>query len=205
MKMIWCGLKIRENCHVLVSKFHGNINSKTLGCRTIKSVFMDLRWCFIASWGLKGLIPWLINILFNYIYLIIQSCDVINTIAKLLLFYEGTGGNKNESGFRALLRTYKLNWARMYNYGNIATEGSPKPGLCPTPISIDFKFLSSSQYHGQHCTLHTFEQFGVLYMQNNDDKYLARPGFEPGTSRLQAPVDTNEPLGRPHIVTEPYF
>ena len=30
-------------------------------------------------------------------------------------------------------------------------------------------------------------------MHNHDDKYPARPGFEPGTSRLQAPVDTNVP------------
>ena len=32
-------------------------------------------------------------------------------------------------------------------------------------------------------------------MNNHDDKYLARAGFEPGTPRLQAPVDTNEPSG----------
>ena len=38
-------------------------------------------------------------------------------------------------------------------------------------------------------------------MHNYDDNYLARQGFEPGTSRLQAlvdtnaPVDTNEPSG----------
>ena len=37
-------------------------------------------------------------------------------------------------------------------------------------------------------------------MHNHDDKYPARPRFEPetprsGTSRLQAPVDTNEPSG----------
>ena len=32
-------------------------------------------------------------------------------------------------------------------------------------------------------------------MHNHDDKYPARPGFEPGTSSLQAPVDTNEPSG----------
>ena len=32
-------------------------------------------------------------------------------------------------------------------------------------------------------------------MHNHDDKYPARPGFEPGTSRLQAPVNTNEPPG----------
>ena len=32
-------------------------------------------------------------------------------------------------------------------------------------------------------------------MHTNDDKYPSRPGFEPGTPRLQAPVDTNEPSG----------
>ena len=41
-------------------------------------------------------------------------------------------------------------------------------------------------------------------MHNHDDKYPARPGFEPGTSRLQAPVDRNEPYGsaRPNTVNE---
>ena len=57
------------------------------------------------------------------------------------------------------------------------------------------RVLYSAQYHRQHCTLHAFEQFGALYMYNHDDKYPSRPGFEPGTSRLQAPVDTNEPSG----------
>ena len=41
-------------------------------------------------------------------------------------------------------------------------------------------------------TLHTFEQFGALYMHNHDDTYPVRPGFEPGTSKLQAPVERNE-------------
>ena len=27
----------------------------------------------------------------------------------------------------------------LHNHGDIATEGSPKPGLCPTLISNDFK------------------------------------------------------------------
>ena len=27
----------------------------------------------------------------------------------------------------------------LHNHGNIATEGSPKPGLCPTLISNNFK------------------------------------------------------------------
>ena len=30
-------------------------------------------------------------------------------------------------------------------------------------------------------------------MHKHDDKYSSRPGFEPGTPRLQTPVDTNEP------------
>ena len=32
-------------------------------------------------------------------------------------------------------------------------------------------------------------------MHNHDDKYPPRQGFEHGTPRLQAPVDTNEPSG----------
>ena len=42
MKMIWFGLKIKENVHVLVNQFHGNIHSKTLSCGEIKSVFRDV-------------------------------------------------------------------------------------------------------------------------------------------------------------------
>ena len=54
--MIWCGWKIKENCNVLVNQFLGNFPSKTLGCRKIKSVSRDVKWCVNASWGLKGLI-----------------------------------------------------------------------------------------------------------------------------------------------------
>ena len=57
------------------------------------------------------------------------------------------------------------------------------------------RVLYSAQYDRQHCTIQAFEQFGALYMHSNDDKYPARPGFEPGTFRLQAPVDTNKPSG----------
>ena len=32
-----------------------NVRSKTLGCRKIKYVFGDVKWCFKALWGLKGL------------------------------------------------------------------------------------------------------------------------------------------------------
>ena len=54
------------------------------------------------------------------------------------------------------------------------------------------RVLYSAQYHRQYCPLHSFEQFRALYIHNHDDKYPARPGFEPGTSRLQAPVDMNQ-------------
>ena len=57
------------------------------------------------------------------------------------------------------------------------------------------RVLYSAQYDTQHCALHEFEQFGALYMHNHDDKYAAWQGREPGTPRLQAPVDTNEPPG----------
>ena len=34
-------------------------------------------------------------------------------------------------------------------------------------------------------------------MHAHDDKYPARPGFEPGTSKLQATGDVNEPSEPP--------
>ena len=47
----------------------------------------------------------------------------------------------------------------------------------------------------KHCTLQAFEQFGTRYIHNHDDQYPTRQEFEPDTSRLQAPVDTNMPSG----------
>ena len=87
-------------------------------------------------------------------------------------------------------------------WGNSVTEGSPKPGLCPTPITS--RVIYGAQYYKQHCTLHAFEQFGVLYMHNHDDKYPPRTGFEPGTPRLQAPVDTYEPSGPANEMRRPH-
>ena len=37
-------------------------------------------------------------------------------------------------------------------------------------------------------------------MHSHDDKYPYLPGLEPGTPRLQAPVDTNEPSGPAHNI-----
>ena len=42
-------------------------------------------------------------------------------------------------------------------------------------------------------------------MRNHDDKYPSRPGFEPGTFRLQVPVDTNEPSGPATRETHTHF
>ena len=41
-------------------------------------------------------------------------------------------------------------------------------------------------------TLHAFEQFVAMYIHNHDDTFPVQPGFEPGTSRLQASGDNNE-------------
>ena len=81
----------------------------------------------------------------------------------------------------------------LYNHGNIATEGSPKPGLCPTLSSNDL-FQGFFKVHSTiGSTVHPHEEFGALYMHNHDDNYPSRPGLAPGTPRLQAPVDTSEP------------
>ena len=53
------------------------------------------------------------------------------------------------------------------------------------------RVLYSAQFNRQQYTLQVFALFEALYMHNHDDRYPARPGFEPGTSRLQALVDTN--------------
>ena len=37
-------------------------------------------------------------------------------------------------------------------------------------------------------------------MHSHDDKYPYLPGFEPGTPRLQAPVDMNEPSWPAHNI-----
>ena len=56
MKMIWCGWKIKTNCLEFVNQFQGNLHSKISNYRKIRSSFGDVKWCFNASWGLKGLI-----------------------------------------------------------------------------------------------------------------------------------------------------
>ena len=91
----------------------------------------------------------------------------------------------------ALGKLYLAMFIILHNHGNIATEGS----LALLLFRMTSRVLYSPQYHRQHCKLHAFEQFGSLHMHNHDDKYPSRSGFEPGTPRLQALVDTNEPSG----------
>ena len=64
-----------------------------------------------------------------------------------------------------------------------------------TYLRINGYFLSKIQYCKDMPKVSNPSQFGALYMHNNDDKYPTRPGFQSGISRLQAPVDTNEPSG----------
>ena len=83
---------------------------------------------------------------------------------------------------------------------NIPGYSSVGVNLCgyietiPYLLRMTSRIVCSTQYHRQQCTLRAFEQLGALFMHSHDDKYPARLGFEPGTSRLQAPVDKNEPV-----------
>ena len=81
----------------------------------------------------------------------------------------------------------------LQTHGNMATKGSPKSGLFSTLIDI-FGVLYCAQSHRRHCTFHAFEQFEALYMHNPDDKYPARPGFEPSTFEFRATTGLNKPL-----------
>ena len=62
-------------------------------------------------------------------------------------------------------------------------------------LLLFIRVLYKPQYHRQLCTLQGFAQFGALYMHNHGDNYPSRPGFKPGTTRLQTPLDMNEPSG----------
>ena len=66
-----------------------------------------------------------------------------------------------------------------------------KEARSPTIISNKLKGSLLCTVPKAGLCIHAFEQFGTLYMHNHDDKYPARPGFEPGTSRLQTPGDTD--------------
>ena len=89
----------------------------------------------------------------------------------------------------------------LHKHGNIATEEARTRDYALLFFRMTPRVLYGAQYHRQHCTPQAFEQFGALYMHNHDDKYPARHWFEPGTSRLQAPVDTIEPSGPAKIET----
>ena len=48
----------------------------------------------------------------------------------------------------------------LHNHGNIETEGSPKPGLCPTLIWMTSRILYSAQYHRLQAPVDTNEPSG---------------------------------------------
>ena len=41
------------------------------------------------------------------------------------------------------------------------------------------RVIYKAEYHRQHCTLQTIEQFRAMYMPNHDGKHLVRSGIEP--------------------------
>ena len=86
----------------------------------------------------------------------------------------------------------------LHNHGNIATEGTPKPGLCPTLISNDFK--GSLKYTVQSTigsTVH-FIPFNSLEhcictttmtnIRPNRGSRLVPPGYKPQSIRMSHPT-----------------
>ena len=74
----------------------------------------------------------------------------------------------------------------LHNHSTIAKKEARCQDCAILLFRMTSRVLYSAQNHRQNLTLHAFEQFGALYMHNNDIKYPSRSGFEPGTSRPQA-------------------
>ena len=83
----------------------------------------------------------------------------------------------------------------LHNHDNIAKDG--RDYALPLSNNCLHSFFYSAQCHRHHCTLHTFQQFGALYMHNLDDKHPTRPGLEPSSSEFRATAGSNGPSGRP--------
>ena len=133
MKMTWCGWKSKENCHVLLNQFPGNIHSKTLGCRKIKSVFKDLKWCFNASWGLKGL---------KTTNIVVLSTLRVNPVSNR---YHGTTWHASHIWRARFLSEFLhfinfCHWRRLVDLADVSTPASTSP-------NITVSCLQTSLYH----------------------------------------------------------
>ena len=81
------GEKLKKiTMYILVNQFRGNFHSKTLSFRKIKSVFRDVKWCFNASRGLKGL---MINAGFDRGNV---TCQLIDVASPSYWLYQGDLG-----------------------------------------------------------------------------------------------------------------
>ena len=54
MKMTWCGLKLKENCQVLVNQFHGNFRYTPLVVRKLDMFSVMYNDALMHHEGLKG-------------------------------------------------------------------------------------------------------------------------------------------------------
>ena len=77
----------------------------------------------------------------------------------------------------------------LHNHGNIATEGNPKLGLCPTLIEWLQRFFISTVLH----TPGLWTVWSTVYMHNHNDKHSTQPGFGPSTSDFRTTTGPNEP------------
>ena len=62
----------------------------------------------------------------------------------------------------------------------------------PYSYQMTSRVLCNAQYHKQHYTLHAFEQFGALHINNIDNKHPIWSGFESSTSAFRATAVPNE-------------
>ena len=89
-------------------------------------------------------------------------------------------------------------WSRVL----IDCNGCFKTPYSDNPVHILVFQSTVEQVSKPQAALYTPGLVYALYMHNHDNKNPARPGFEPGTSRLQTPVYTNEP-SRPVLYDVP--
>ena len=68
----------------------GNFHHKTPSCRKIRSVYSDVKWCFNASWKLKGLTPGVFLSIFLHLEVwVVIAIHTLKSMKKIMSwFYE---------------------------------------------------------------------------------------------------------------------
>ena len=77
------------------------------------------------------------------------------------------------------MKAYCFTWLSAQSW-QFRDRGKPKVGNMPWSYGRTLKIVHSAQYHKQHCTLQTIEQFGALYLHKlNSIKFNSSRGYLP--------------------------